>query len=536
MARTFPRALVAAFASLAAAASALECSASASAPALTTLEIGGNPKGTPSTVTLVPAFSPDVHDYYVRCAEGENAFSVTLVASSGAEVMLQQPTTSAANPRQTIDVTVNPNQAIVAVVKDATGTSSTTDYWIRCLPPSFPMMEMTAHSDAGAPPPGYYLIGNETPAYGGVGYAMVLDQNGVPVWYEAQPQSGAFNSTTGAFDVDSLADGEVSLIPWPSQLASAPFQIRQLSSGKTASVSGKGQALDPHELRALPSGDFLIFTDQIQTGVDLTGYDVPQSDGGVESFGPNSSILPCKILEVDPEGRVVWDWTATDHLDPVKDNTLPGLEAGPNQVEVPDPFHCNSIDVDPATGNLLVSARHMDSVFYIERSSGRILWKMGGSEYTKDGAAYVPVEDAFHRQHDARLLPGWSSDCGGQGQLSLFDDESYEPNPARAVVYDVQVASSTSAACGSAGARVAWQARGTGSSDLMGSFRISSDGSRVIGWGVSPSLMVFSEVDSNGSDLLDFYFTVPTFSYRAIKVPLSALDIGVMRRTAGTPE
>jgi hypothetical protein len=63
----------------------------------------------------------------------------------------------------------------------------------------------------------------------------------------------------------------------------------------------------------------------------------------------------------------------------VKDNTYVGFESGPRGVGEPDPFHCNSIDVEPATGNLLVSGRHMDSIFYIERSTGKILWKMGGN-------------------------------------------------------------------------------------------------------------------------------------------------------------
>jgi hypothetical protein len=60
------------------------------------------------------------------------------------------------------------------------------------------------------------------------------------------------------------------------------------------------------------------------------------------------------------------------------------------------------------------------------------------------------------------------------------------------------------------------------------------DGSRVIGWGLGPTPdLVFTEVDLQGDDLLDFYFTDDNSSYRAIKVPLTAFDVGVLRRTAG---
>jgi hypothetical protein len=61
-----------------------------------------------------------------------------------------------------------------------------------------------------------------------------------------------------------------------------------------------------------------------------------------------------------------------------------------------------------------------------------------------------------------------------------------------------------------------------------------ADGSRIIGWGLGPTpYLVFTEVDVQGDDLLDFYFTDNNSSYRAIKVPLTALDRGVLRRTAG---
>jgi hypothetical protein len=179
----------------------------------------------------------------------------------------------------------------------------------------------------------------------------------------------------------------------------------------------------------------------------------------------------------------------------------------------------------------------MDSVFYIERSTGNVLWKMGGASSSRDNAAYVPVADPFFRPSDARLLPGWST-CAG-GQVSLFDGEAGKPGPARAVVYDVRVATE-SGSCdgGSAGATLAWQYKGAVHSLAEGSLRILADGSRTIGWGIKsepgPGL-VFTEVDVSGHDLLDFYFTSGESSSRAIKVPLTALDLSVMRATAGHP-
>jgi hypothetical protein len=198
-----------------------------------------------------------------------------------------------------------------------------------------------------------------------------------------------------------------------------------------------------------------------------------------------------------------------------------------------DPFHCNSVDVDPTSGNLLVSAREMSSIFDIEKATGRVLWKMGGAQASKDGAAYVPVADPFALQHDARFQPDWSSTAqGGRGHISLFDDEvPGKPSPARAVVYDVTVGAADGTP---ATATVDWQRAGAGPSTAMGSFRILPDGSRVIGWGLLSGAGL-TEVDGAGDALLDVTFLDGDATYRAVKVPLGAFDLAALRASAGVP-
>jgi len=75
-------------------------------------------------------------------------------------------------------------------------------------------------------------------------------------------------------------------------------------------------------------------------------------------------------------------------------------------------------------------------------------------------------------------------------------------------------------------------------SNVTGGFRISADGSHTIGWGESdpgPNGLVFTEVDIHGNDLLDLISPNDSYSYRAVKVPLTAFDLGVLRKTAGQP-
>lgn len=462
-----------------------------------------------SPLPLTPVFEPTIHDYYVACATGKNPLTVTATSAPGSTVSLLQPKihSNEASPGARIDATVNVGEG-EALVVGVTANGATDETWIRCLPGDFPGLALTLHPDAGPPTPGYYLVGPVLRTTGH-GYAMLMDGHGVPVWYHATPAG------LDAVDVDNLLPGVVSYVPYVEFTfgsVTTQFELHDLARGTVSRVASDGLPLDLHELRVLPNGDFLVIANPITTGVDLTG---------LGTFGTNENMVECDIQEVTPAGASVWQWQAIDHFDPVLDSLAPltGMADGKPFV---DPFHCNSIDVDEA-GDLLVSARAMSSVFLVARATGAVTWKLGGSSYTKDGARFIAVQGdpltSFHGQHDARFQP--------DGTLSMFDDQAGAPGPARAVVYSYDVTAGTAA--------LLWQYRGTASSAGMGSFRITADGSRVIGWGIGGAPgRAFSEVTAGGDDLLDFAFSGGDTTYRAIKVPLGAFDLGALRGTAGT--
>lgn len=524
---------------------AVDAATDAGAPSLVALSVTGAPvaEGGPPA-QLQPAFSPDIHDYTVRCAAGVNSLVVTMTASPGATSLLLQPTPSPNAPTQTLSVDANEGAAVVAAATDGVAT---VEYWVRCLPHDFPPIVWSPHSDAGAPPPGYTMIGT-TLATSGQGYAMIVDSNGVPVWFEPAPQPGA-----RVIDVDDIVPGTISFLSTGD--SPSEFEVHQLSPLMLRYLTPTNVALDQHELRLLPNGDILAIASPTVT-VDLTGMQIPGADGGVQTLSGPQPMAACDIVEFQPGGAVVWTWQALDHFDPVADSVYPEISPfGPvGGVTVYDPFHCNSIDVDPSSGDLLVSSRQMASIFYVERSSGRVLWKMGGATANKDGATYVSVADPFALQHDARLLSDWQPSCGGgSGHISLFDDEiTGGAKNARGVVYAVTVAPNPAAdddggaaadgGCGDGGvadsgattgaATVSWQYAATTASSAMGSFRIRPDGSRVIGWGLVPGA-VFSEVDANGHDLADLFFANGDVSYRALPAPPGAFDLATLRATAG---
>src|SRR6202041_1964872 len=124
----------------------------------------------------------------------------------------------------------------------------------------------------------------------------------------------------------------------------------------TTPLTPSGVLLDGHELQVVASGLYVVISNPTESGVDLSGISVPLPDGGAQSFGAGSSIQGCNVVEFDSTGAVAWQWVGSDHLDPVKDTTVPALATTclppPHRGLLVDPYHCNSIDVDPSNGNL----------------------------------------------------------------------------------------------------------------------------------------------------------------------------------------
>ena len=98
-----------------------------------------------------------------------------------------------------------------------------------------------------------------------------------------------------------------------------------------------------------------------------------------------------------------------------------------------------------SSGNLLVSSRNMETVFYVERSTGTVLWKMGGTNSSIDGATYVPVHDPFYAATRRPLLqPGLVAYVPWRHRAHLAvrrSGRTSTPAVARAVVLEVAVGS-----------------------------------------------------------------------------------------------
>jgi hypothetical protein len=475
---------------------------------------------TVAPLTLSPAFDPSIHDYVVSCAVGINQLDVSVQADPGVAVtaVVDTPdgvtasTVPLATPGQasaqdvTTPVAIEPDEAMVVTATPASGPP--VDYWVRCLPPDFPPISFAYHPGNGTPTPGWYLIGNTFVSPNEAGYAIVLDANGTPVWYHRSPP--------GAVNVDALAPDQISFAPVLGPGfgidTQGDYDIYSLDSWGRQTVQTVGMPTDLHEFRTLPNGDHVVLSYPVETGVDLTS---------ALGWGASTTLADCVIQELAPNGSLVWQWRASDHFDP-SITTIPP----PGTVQastIADLFHCNSVDV---SGNsVLVSARNMDAMFLIDKTTGNVVWKIGGNSVAPVGTQILSLQGVsapFSRQHDARFQPG--------GAISLFDDHTNDPSGvARGLVMAINTGAGT--------ATVTREIDAVGfNSFATGSFRIAADGSALIGWGDHPSGgggLVFSEYNANNQDMLDATFGAGNYTYRAVKVPLAQLDINQLRRTAG---
>ena len=141
------------------------------------------------------------------------------------------------------------------------------------------------------------------------------------------------------------------------------------------------------------------------------------------------------IEEVDPAtGTLVWDWDAGPRR-PERGQFAVVLQS-PAVGSPDDVFHMNSA-VTSSSGDVLVSLRYADAVYYIEdpgdgsAGAGSVIWKLGGSQVpnslTVQGDPVFQNGGNFGGQHYARFY-----DAGdGNTYVTLHDNGTAQGRAAR---------------------------------------------------------------------------------------------------------
>ncbi|HET8587645.1 MAG TPA: arylsulfotransferase family protein, partial [Candidatus Limnocylindria bacterium] len=242
--------------------------------------------------------------------------------------------------------------------------------------------------------------------------------------------------------------------------------------------AGDGLQADLHELVLTDAGTALLIAYRKQ----------PTAAGASAKLPPQ--IYDSLVQEIDLDsGRVLFEWSAAQRI-----GLDESYEPLPDNGDAWDYCHVNSIDVD-ADGSLIVSARNTSAVYKVDRSSGEVIWRLGGrrSDFTLGSGA------GFALQHDARRH--------ADGSLSIFDD-SQAPGLSRGIRLRLDESSMRASLLG----EYVNPRRFT--TPAQGNMQLLDDGHALIGWGSEPYL---SEFGTDASLLLDIGFPSGDASYRVFR-------------------
>jgi Arylsulfotransferase (ASST) len=457
-----------------------------------------------------PDYSPTGTDYAVGC----NAAPTTLMLHADVLPGVSMRVNGILTPPGDIAIST-PRDGLVTL--ELRRGATVQRHYFRCVPPDFPRPKITRTGDAA---PGWYLttfgMGSGTSG----SFVAILDQRGAPVWFK--------RTDVDVIDLKRLSNGSLMFTP----LLGNAFGVNPARGYRVIDVAGNllteylsddpaTYPVDHHDAVPLPNGGRALLSYPLMTGQDLRAL-------GADFF-QNDSIVDGVIREMDGNGAKIWSWSTHDNFDlsevrfPVRFGLYPGQ---PHGGEV-DLYHLNSLDSvldgsNPADTpyDYVVSSRHLDAVFRVDRETDAIDWILGGDPTVVRAERLTIKGDPLggpRRPHDARL----NGDV-----LTLFDNRTGIPGQAaRAVAYRIDETART--------ATLLWQItepQGRPSNGL-GSVRVASDGSVLVAWGgLQP---MFEEFDASHHRLWTFALAPEEQSYRIVKYPTSAFNVNVLRGAAG---
>lgn len=431
---------------------------------------------------LYPGFDPAESRYVSRCGRGANPIRVE--SGEGTEVAVDS-----APPKQgdfQIDAGAAPGEDFEIVVTES-GKRRT--YEVRCLPADFPAWRFESVGDAE---PGLFVVSfkasrEERP------WVIVFDQDGAPRWW--------YSPSTRSLWAQVLGDGSIA---WARSFGDGygldprmAHEVHSPDGELLRLVRTRGSIIDGHEFLERGNGNVLVDSYVPETA-DLRRYGGPR----------RAAIVLAEVQELDPRGRVLWRWNSRGKVALSETgrwwrNVLSNPRRRLQGRAAFDPLHINSIE-PRGSEEVVISTRHTDAVYGIDRASGEIRWKLGGLQTGKSlRIVGDPASKLLGGQHDARI--------GADGRLSIYDNGKDRPRRPRVVFYRLELEQGR--------ARYLGQLNDAAvkTSHCCGSARQLPGGGWLVSWGDNPLVTGF---DREGKIAFRLHLAASTF--RAVPVPAGA--------------
>ncbi len=246
-----------------------------------------------------------------------------------------------------------------------------------------------------------------------------------------------------------------------------------------------------HTLFLSPEGNYLLVANDFRK-IDMSSI----VQGGKKDATLENHI----IQEFDRNGNLVFEWNCLEHINIT--DAAEGISLTESNV---DPFHVNCVRYD-TDGNIIANFRNLDAFYKINRSTGEIIWIMGGKASKVNQFTFINDNIdgfwGFSRQHDPKRL--------SNGNILLFDNGNARPTHfARAVEYSINETTKR--------ATKVWEYihKPYINSAFMGSAQRLPNGNTLIGWGMNLESnydYVGTEVTSEGKKV----FEIKLQNHRAV--------------------
>jgi arylsulfate sulfotransferase len=300
------------------------------------------------------------------------------------------------------------------------------------LPGNFPPIEIQS-TDPARMEPGLLLFGNRN-MDARDGFTMVLDQQGDVVWYIEEGLPNLRQLDNGLLLIGAGNQNEIfemtllgeRVRTWNASLSGNPAP----SGSIPIDVSGFH-----HEVFPTSHGTILTLH---RTPVLVDEYPTSETD-------PNAPTAPALVLdepgiEFDPAtGTILHEWSPLAMLDPHR------IGYG-STGDINDWAHANAIIHDERDDSVIISLRHQDTVYKIDRQTGALKWILAPHDnWGPEWQSYLlaPVGALFewsYHQHAPMVTPRGTLLIydNGNFRASPFDTKlSEENNYSRAVEYEI---------------------------------------------------------------------------------------------------
>jgi len=267
---------------------------------------------------------------------------------------------------------------ITSTTADGTSGELQTVHTTPALPFDEASFQVTVY-EGDAIQPGWTLINQMVGAIIAPTIAMMIDEQGKPVWYhrlDGEPTFGDVQAT--------LVDGHHVLIGGCVPPSTRPVMVdltgEPVWEGPLQADQAYGPGAMHHTLQRLANGDFLTMTYDLRDGVMI---DI------IEQFGEGLDT--------------VWRWDAGDHLPEAAETHL----------------HGNTALVDLERDVAYFHAHQLGLLYQIDRASGEVLWTFGdGGDFTMLGEPTFPWPEYAHAAEfldDGHLLLHDNGDAETRG-------------------------------------------------------------------------------------------------------------------------